>query len=52
MGNATLCVSPIAIVDDGRFRRRDKMYNAEYLANYVTFLQNFSTGIFCAMREN
>jgi hypothetical protein len=35
--NATLCVFPNAIVDDGR--RRDKMYNAENLANYITFLQ-------------
>jgi hypothetical protein len=38
---ATLCVSPIAIVDDGH-RRRDKMYNAQYLANDITFLPQFS----------
>jgi hypothetical protein len=36
-GNATLCVSSVAIVHDGR--RRDKMFNAEYLANNVTILQ-------------
>jgi hypothetical protein len=38
-GNATLCVSPIAIVDD--VRRRDKMFNAKYLANYITYLQKY-----------
>jgi hypothetical protein len=45
-GNATLCVFPIAIADDGR--RRDKMFNAEYLANIILFLQSFLTGIFWA----
>jgi hypothetical protein len=56
MGNATLCVSPIAIVDDGRRRfrrfrrrrrrRRDKMFNGEYLENNFIFTRNFFTGRF------
>jgi hypothetical protein len=51
MGNATMCVSPTAIFDNDR-RRRDKMFNAEFLANNITFPQNFSTGIVWAMRRN
>jgi hypothetical protein len=42
--NATLYVSPFAIVRDDRryFRfRRDKMFNARYLANDTTFSRNF-----------
>jgi hypothetical protein len=53
-GNATLCVFPIAIVHDGRRfrRRRDKMYDADYLASTITFIKKIFTGISWAMRRN
>jgi hypothetical protein len=54
-GNATLCVSPIAIVHDGcrRFRRlREKMFNVDYVANNIVFLQNCFTGIIRTMHRN
>jgi hypothetical protein len=53
--NATLCVSPFAIVDDGcrRFRRRrEKMFNADYLANSIKFLRNFLQASFGQCVEN
>jgi hypothetical protein len=51
--NATLRVSPIAIVRDGgrRFRRREKMFIAKYLAHDTTFSRNFFTGSLLAMRR-
>ena len=50
-GNATLCVSPIAIVRVGRRRRRrDKMFSAKYVANDITFLQNYFSDFILSLR--
>jgi len=49
-GNATLCVSPIAIVRVGRRRRRDKMFSAQYVANDITFLQKIFSDFILSLR--
>ena len=46
-----LLIIAIAIVDDVRFRRRDKMFSAKYLPNDSTFSKKFFTGFFWAMRR-
>jgi hypothetical protein len=40
---------PFALVDDGR--RHDKMFNAEYFANNITFPRTSFTGCFRALRR-